>query len=362
MKILFIMQTIRAQGAERVASILSGELADMSHDVHLICTGFTRGNEFPLSEKVKLEFIPDASGSRLHLMFVRIRFIRKKIEEIRPDLILSLADARTISMITAANLRTRVPMIFSERHDPVHNPRSKAERLLRLIAYHACDRVVFQIREAMDYFDPAIVRKGRIIANPIKEDLPAAWLEERRPYIVSFSKLDPRKNLSLLLGAFARLHPDFPDYRLAIYGDGRSRESLEREAEELGIAQVTDFHGHSLEIHTLIKDSALFVSPSNYEGQSNSMLEAMAMGLPCICTDCPCGGARAVIENGVNGLLVPVGDEDKMAEAIRYMLTHPDEARRMGENASRIREERKPRKIAEEWDRLIRETAPAAKD
>ena len=129
------MQTIRARGAERVASILTEQLSNLSHDVYLICTGFERGEEYPLSENVHLEFIPDATGSRLHLMFTRIRFIRKKISEINPDCILSLADARTSFMITMAHIGSSVPMIFSERHDPVHNPKSKTERLLRLLVY-----------------------------------------------------------------------------------------------------------------------------------------------------------------------------------------------------------------------------------
>ena len=356
MKILFVMQTIRVRGAERVASVLSGQLADMSHDVYLICTGFERGDEYPLSQNVHLDFIPDASGSRLHLMFVRIRYIREKIAEIKPDCIVSLADARTSFMITAANLGSPVPMIFSERHDPVHNPKSKAERLLRLICYRACDRVVFQTEGAKSFFSPAISRKGTIIPNPIKEALPAVWRGERKPVIATFCRLVPQKNLSMLLHAFHKLADEYPDLRLAIYGDGESKPALEREAEQLGILSRTEFHPHSLDVHSLVKDCAMFVSSSDYEGQSNSMLEAMAMGLPCVCTDCPCGGARAVIDNGVNGLLVPVGDADKLAKAMRYMLTHPEEAQRMGENAAKIKGERQPRKIAEEWDRLIKET------
>ena len=361
MKILFIMQTIRARGAERVASILSGQLADMSHDVYLICTGFERGDEYPISENVYLDFIPDASGSRLHLMFVRIRYIRRKIKEIKPDCIISLAHARTCFMITAAHVGIPVPMIFSERHDPVHNPKSKVDRLLRLICYRVCDRIVFQTEGAKDFFSSAISQKGTIIANPVKEDLPAAWNEVRKPIIATFCKLDPQKNLSMLLHAFHKLADEYPDLRLAIYGDGPLRRALEQEAEQLGILSRTEFHPHSLDVHSQVKDCAMFVSSSDYEGQSNSMLEAMAMGLPCVCTDCPCGGARAVIDNGVNGLLVPVGDTEKLVEAMRYMLTHPEEAQRMGENAAKIKDERRPRKIAEEWDRLIRETVSQAR-
>lgn len=79
------MQTIFARGAERVPSILTGQLAGMTHDAHLVCTRFVRGDEYPLSKDVHLEFIPEANGSRLHSMFVRIRNIRQNISEIRPN-------------------------------------------------------------------------------------------------------------------------------------------------------------------------------------------------------------------------------------------------------------------------------------
>ena len=99
----------------------------------------------------------------------------------------------------------------------------------------------------------------------------------------------------------------------------------------------------------------MYVSSSDYEGQSNSMLEAMAIGLPCICTDCPSGGARAVINPGINGLLVPVGNTDKLADAMRDMLLYPEEACSMGINASKIRDKRSPELIAQEWNHLILE-------
>lgn len=355
MKLLFIMETMRARGAERVASILTEELASMSHDVYLICTGFVRGEEYSLTDKIHLEVIPEATGSRLHLFFVRIRYIRKKINEIQPDCIISLAAARTLFMITVGHIGSWVPMIFSERHDPVHNPKPKLERLLRLLCYRTCDRVVFQTQGAMNFFPKSIAKKGIIISNPVKEGLPDVWTGPRKPVIVTFCKLVPQKNLSLLLNAFASIADEFPEHRLVIYGDGELRESLETEAVRLHISSRTDFLPHAQNVHELINDCAMFVSSSDYEGQSNSMLEAMAMGLPCVCTDCPSGGASAVIKHGTNGLLVPVGNAEKLAQAMRYMLTHPDDARQMGQNASLIREQRHPSQIAEEWNRLIAE-------
>ncbi len=291
----------------------------------------------------------------MKLMFARIKWIREKIREIHPDCIISLAHARTLFMITAGHLGCRMPMTFSERHDPVHNPKSKVDRLLRLISYYMSDCVVFQTEGARKFFPKSIQKKDPIIPNPIMNGLPDVYKGKRKNYIATFCKLDPQKNLSLLFRSFQKIADSYPGLRLVIYGDGVLKESLKDEAEKLGISSRTEFHPHALDVHTLINDCAMFVSSSDYEGQSNSMLEAMAMGLPCVCTDCPCGGASAVIDNGVNGLLTPVGDEEKLDQAMSWMLDHPEEACQMGFNAYKIREERTPEKIAKEWEHLIRD-------
>ena len=355
MKLLFIMETIRARGAERVAAILANQLAAMSHDVYLVCTGFVRGDEYPLNDSIHIDFIPEATGTRPYLAYVRVRYIRKKLKEIEPDCILSLATARTLSFITAACIGSSIPLVFSERNDPVHDPKTKIERFLRLICFHACDRVVFQTEDAKNFFPSSIRKKGTIIPNPIKEELPPIWNQKRKPYIVNFCKLVPQKNLFLLLRAFYKISSEFPETRLVLYGDGELKQSLEQEADKLCISSRVDIHPATLKVHELIKDCTMYVSSSDYEGQSNSMLEAMAIGLPCICTDCPSGGARAIINPGINGLLVPVGNTDKLADAMRYMLLYPEEARRMGINASKIRDKRSPELIAQEWNHLILE-------
>ena len=96
-----------------------------------------------------------------------------------------------------------------------------------------------------------------------------------------------------------------------------------------------------------------YVSSSDYEGMSNSMLEALAMGIPSICTDCPIGGARTVIENGVNGILTPVGEQAPLTEAMLKIIE--DEAFRnlLGNNAYAIRDKLNINDIADQWIQLF---------
>ena len=107
------------------------------------------------------------------------------------------------------------------------------------------------------------------------------------------------------------------------------------------------------DIHNLIKDYAMFVSSSDFEGMSNSMLEAMAIGLPTICTDCPAGGARAVIKDHENGVLVPVNDVQAMADAMKEVAGNPELAEKLSINGSKIREDLSVDKIVNQWMEII---------
>ena len=100
-------------------------------------------------------------------------------------------------------------------------------------------------------------------------------------------------------------------------------------------------------------ESAIYVSSSDYEGISNSMLEALAIGIPAVCTDCPVGGARRYIRDGENGYLIPVGDADVMADRMLALM----EDKKLGESFSKesvkIREELTDDRIFGMWKALL---------
>ena len=100
--------------------------------------------------------------------------------------------------------------------------------------------------------------------------------------------------------------------------------------------EVKEFAGFSKNVHDEIIDATVFVLPSNYEGLSNSMLEAMAIGLPVICTDCPPGGAREYIQDYSNGILVRVGDAEGVCKALNYIVENRRQAEMISKNAEKI--------------------------
>jgi glycosyltransferase involved in cell wall biosynthesis len=245
-------------------------------------------------------------------------------------------------------------IIFSERDNPASVKDVSSENQ-RNRAYLMADACVFQTEDARDYFSDEIKAKGRVIPNPIKEGLPGPYTGERRKVIVNFCRLTSKKNLPLLIDAFAMLADVHPDYMLHIYGKGDLQDELLAYIAEKKMGQRIFILDHRSDIHETINDCSMFVSSSDYEGLSNSMIEAMAMGMPVVCTDCPAGGAKMFIKPYHNGILTPVGDANALHEAMSYMIDNPEEAARMGLNASEIKDELSVDRIAGKWVELIGE-------
>ena len=121
----------------------------------------------------------------------------------------------------------------------------------------------------------------------------------------------------------------------------------------MGLSDRVVLYGHTTNIHQKINNASLFVSSSNYEGISNSMLEAIALGIPSICTDCPAGGAREIIDSEINGILVPVGDRQAMAIAMRKLLNDTSLAESISNEGIKLRETISVSEISKKWDEAI---------
>ena len=140
---------------------------------------------------------------------------------------------------------------------------------------------------------------------------------------------------------------------MSIYGNGDEKETLQQYIREKKLQEMISIKDFQPNIHEVILDAAMFVSTSDYEGISNSMIEAMAIGLPCVCTDCDGGGARMMIQDHKNGLLVPKGDAEGVYRAMKELIENPELAESLGKEAAKIRERLSAEKIAEEWLKLI---------
>ena len=287
-------------------------------------------------------------------IFLKLSYLKNEIKKIEPDYVISLATPKTSILLSIVSFVRDYKLVISERNDPAQYPKGLLIRKLRNIAYRMADGIVFQTHDAKDYFNKLAIKNAVVIPNPVSVIVPEEIVKVRKKKIVNFCRIEPQKNIRMLIDAFLNLPSKYKDYSLEIYGIGDQLDEIKKYVSEKGETERVIFHGFVNNIHEKIIDASVFVSSSDYEGISNSMIEALALGLPVICTDCPIGGARMMITSGENGLLVPVKDVISMTKAIEYMLNNKEAAERMGENAKKIMNEYSPDSISLKWISFMR--------
>lgn len=391
-KILMVMPVMKGGGAERVASLLLNEFHRNGYDCEFLLT--SSKTEDTINRDLKQDIpINSVYGTKKSLFFkaleiissilckpfeflrlpvpadfaflsffsqyhTEIKALRKKLKKEPETTVISfLQPSIPLTLLATRNLPNKV--VVSERADPYRLLKKRYGYNFIKKYYQRADAVVFQTNDAKKAYPDNISAKGTVIFNPINDKLPEPYFGEREKYITTFCRVSRQKNLPVLVEAFAEFHKEFSDYRLKIIGEPQNdddRASLAETkalADKLGISEYIDYMPFSTQVHDLIIRDAVYVNSSDYEGMSNAMLEAMAIGMPVICTDCPIGGANAVIENGRNGMLTKVGDPEDFADAIIKVLSDKELAESLSLNAAKIRDELSLENISKKWMELF---------
>lgn len=352
-EIIILTISMGNDGAGRVLSELSSEWLKQGCKVSVIQTGADNyGVNYSLDKNIEIINICADSA------FKPVRYIqeiRKVIAVLkgRPNATVVSFIVASIFICGVASLFVKNRIVVSERNNPKEVPFGKLQQKLRDWAFCRADICVFQTEDAMKMFPKKAQKKGVIISNPINPDLPDAFCGQRRKAIVAACRLHPQKNLPMLIEAFSKLHEEHPEYTLEIYGQGNERIKLEKLVEDLGINSSVLMPGFADDIHSKMLDAAMYVSSSDYEGISNSMLEALGMGVPTVVTDCPMGGARMTVSNDVNGLLVPVGDTYAMYRAMKRVIDENGLSERLSTEAVKIRDKLPISAIGKKWIDLM---------
>lgn len=351
MKILFTIGTLGGGGAERNVSILANTFVKEGHQVGIL-TAWGDERAYELDERVQYMTLT-ANDKNKYIKFVRqVIKIRPAIKKYEPDLVISfLSDVN--SCVLLRTRFTKYKIIISERNDPHKDPTIKVFRILRKIMYPFADGYVFQTPDAREYFVKTIKNKPNIvIPNPVKDNLPI-HIDNESGVIVSVSRLAPQKNLPLLISAFERVLYNHPNCQLYIYGEGPLREELQCLINEKRLEKSIKLCGFTKDILNKVNEAEIFVLSSDYEGMSNSMLEALGMGMPVIVTDCPIGGARMMIKNGENGILVPVGGVEEMAQAMKKLIEDEGLRKKISQRALQVRNTNSIESIIQKWMQFI---------
>ncbi|MCM1368806.1 MAG: glycosyltransferase [Candidatus Amulumruptor caecigallinarius] len=240
-----------------------------------------------------------------------------------------------------------IRVISAERNNPYIKGGSLLSRIKNTLPYLMSSHSVFQTPDARKYY-LLPESKCSVIPNPITPT-GKAWQGSLSPEkLISVCRLHSQKNIPMLLEAVGMLRVKFPDIHLDIYGEGELKEELERIISGMGLARHVSLRGVTRDTAEKLAEASVFVSTSDYEGISNSMLEAMAAGMPVVCTDCPIGGARLMLGEG-GGMLSPVGDAGAFARRLEELLGAPEQARRMAAKAKQTSLKYSPESISLQW-------------
>lgn len=352
MRILFLNSSLTSGGSERVMTLLANKFADKGIDTTMSLVRELGPDTYKVNDKVDLIRYKYGTKNKAIIAIKRFKKIRKQIKKGCFDaVIVFMNDLNLITLIAAGNLGT--PIYISERADPSKRNVGKLYKLLEKHYYPKCAGIVFQTSDVAAQFPDELRKKSTVIPNPVSENLPEPYTEKRKKKIVSAGRLTDQKNFPMLINTFARFHREYPEYELFIYGKGPKEAELKELVKSKGIESSVHFPGFVDNIINEIMDAEIYVSTSNFEGISNSMIEAMAMGLAVICTDCPVGGARMMIENGVNGILIPVEDEELLHNELAEVANDNYRADKLGNNAIRIREQFSADRVSDIWIEMV---------
>ena len=353
MKIATIAYLHGAGGAERQIVLLSNEMAMRGHEVHMIVLNEFKA-PYPISDKVTIH---DLSGKEKGKFGVIKRFFtfRENIKEIKPAITISYnLQGAYFSLLVGKSVCGKI--LYSERGDPYD---SEYSGLLGKVRDYTCshvDALVFQSEGARDFFTIGKKQKAIVIHNSVtvpQDKYPIA--EKRDNRIVTVGRLHPQKNPHLLLDAFSKIALKYPDIHLDFYGDGEMHDELQDKINHLGLEHRVTLHPSRKDIFDCIRTAQLFVLPSDYEGMPNALMEAMSLGLPCISADCRPGGARTLIEDGKNGVIIPVKDVDALAEKMMLLLDNPNMAESMAHEARHLGETHTNKVIFDKWNNFLKD-------
>ena len=339
MHLAFVMWAMDCGGAERQVADLTANMVALGHQVTLFI-GSGKPSFYPLDPRVRVVAPPrppDEHARPLRFQWQLFLALCRFIREYHPQVIYVLLVDTTLTLILASFF-TRVRVIACEVNNPIVDPQGKKLRLLRKMLFPFVDGMILQTARVREWYRAIFRGPFRVVPNPLDcRQLPARWTGEREKVIVSVGRLEAQKDHATLIRAFALVHARHADYRLVIYGEGSLRAALEAQRAALSLTEVVALPGSVKDIYQRIYKVAIFAFATNYEGYPYALMEALALGIPTVSSDCLFGPADMITDRE-NGLLVPVGDAEALAGAIMRLIENPAWVDEMGRKALAIRD------------------------
>lgn len=354
MKIVCVGYLHGAGGAERQIVMLANALAERGHEVHLIILAENK-SKYSILKNVVVHDLTSAEKDNGNRIINRFKALKNEMSKIKPEVSIHYwLQSTYMCAMMKKSITGRV--IYSERSDPGDAEYKGILSVIRSLAFRRVDGFVFQSEGARDFFKGRVIKRSIVIQNSV-EVPEGKFLEpckNRENKIVNVGRLHPQKNQRLLINAFSRIANQFPEYTLEIYGDGELKEDLQEQINQLGLNNRIYLRGTTKNILEKVYTASLFVLTSDYEGMPNALMEAMAVGVPCISTDCKPGGARSLIKEGINGWIVPIHDVEALTEQMRESLDNLCNDEKIAQNAIKMRYLHSSDNTFDKWENFLK--------
>ena len=323
-RIMFYINAIHDGGAERVMVNLAKFFSENGYDATLV-TSFRDTWEYPLAPTVKRLTLEESEikQSRIRRNLSRIKKLRNLCKSEKPDILVSFMEEPNFRAILATR-GLPVKTLVSVRNDPNKEYAGRLGAFVGKVLLPMADGCVFQTKEAQEWFPQKLQKKSRIIYNAVKEEFYHIERKPNRGEIVTCGRLTEQKNHAMLIAAFAEVVEQYPYATLKIYGEGALREALQEQIDAAGLSGKAFLMGATNDVGKALQTADVFVLSSDYEGMPNALMEAMAVGVQCISTDCPCGGPKDLFGEALTNQLVPVNDEEALKKAVYIFLNVPE--------------------------------------
>lgn len=347
-RVAFLVPSLEVGGAERVVTNIVRNIDRREFTPVLVLFSKRGGLLAEVPEDVGIYSMRELKGSYWYgFQWVSLlRQLCRYVRTIEPDVLVSFTwYANAVSLVSKILRKLRCRVVVSERTSTYAYEGTWANYLRTLVLrflYPRADLVIAPSRGIAA--DLGLLRtiatdKIRVIHNPVeravieelsKQSPSDTWFDMRRNVIVSAGRLGSEKGFDFLIRSVAILVNDGVECALVILGEGTERQRLEALSRELGVAEHVAMPGFQKNPYKYLANATLFVLPSLYEGFPNVLLEAMSLGVPAVATRCPTG-PEEIIEDGIDGILVPPADEKALAKAIKRLLFDADLRKRLGE-------------------------------
>ena len=375
MKIVYCTDSICYPGGiQRITVAKANALAEIKgNEVWIVVTDNKLKPVLQLNPKVHLvdldvNYYMDDWKSRWHVLkgiFIK-RIVHKKklrnlLRDIRPDVVISTGTSEKNFL---PRLRGYSSVVFVREIHSIKNYR-------RSVAKGLIDKVLAWLGECADYgynikrYDKIVLLtsedrnrnwnndlKTEVIPNPltVKHDI-LSLLEDKT--VIAVGRLVSEKNFSSLIRTWKVVYSVYPDWHLEIWGDGQLKHELNCLIKKLQLAESVYLKGYTDDVMQNYAKASMFVCSSSFEGFGLAIVEAMSCGLPVVSYDCPFG-PKDIITDGKDGFLVPMGDEQALAERICYLIEHEDERRIMGKAALEKSKQYAMEIIIDKWMNLFK--------